>query len=230
MNTPCSEYKDSAGNTLTIQQQGFEWKDYWTYGEQRFHYDGRTFIYHSFDDRLAQPAYLSYVTPLNREFVVCDYQNNIESALIEGNANVCLAIVSGDRSIEAVTLPVADEPTFQIFGRRETSLVAHGSLDVDNDGKADEVVELAYQSGAGRGCDFNYFELVSEDRSLRRDATDRLFDELQGIPADGYSGRSCRGVRNRLFRFEGKVYYETNTTNNDLLPHAVRLIDQGSVS
>jgi len=230
MNAPCTEYKDSAGHALPIEQQGFEWKDYWTYGEQLFRYDGRTFIYHAFDDGLAEPAYLSYVTPLNREFVVCDYENVIESALIEGGAKVCHAIVAGDPTIETVELPRATDRIYQVFGRSETALVAQGSADVDNDGTADEVMELAYESGAGRGCDFNYFELASDDMSVRRDAANRLLNELQGISADGYRARSCGGVRNRLFRFEGKIYYETNTTNNDTTPHAVRLTDRGTVS
>lgn len=81
---------------------------------------------------------------------------------------------------KTVALTQATNRIYSAFGRSETVLVARGSADVNNDGKADEMIELAYESGAARGSGFNYSELASDAGSIRQDAANRVLNLMQG--------------------------------------------------
>jgi len=230
MNAPCTSYFAN-DKELEIKTQGFESNDYWTFGERAFRYDGKTFVYHSFDDGLEEPAYVSYVTAANREFVVCDFDNRFSSSRLSGDAAVCQAI-EREQGVEDITLPAAPANTpHPAFGRRHTDVRKLGNIDVDNDGITETIAELEYSVGAGRGCDFNYFELTTPDGSgIAGTVKSRLVDDLQDIGYDGFEGPSCVSVQNRLIRHEGTVYFETNSTNQAGVKHTVARLQQGQVT
>jgi hypothetical protein len=224
---PCTEYKDAQGNDLNIQQVGFEWNTYSTFGEGHFRYDGKTFIYHSYEDGGGKPAFVSYVTPENREYVVCEFDTKIGNKRRSGDAPICLALERGD-PIEAVALPARVSDNYSVFDRFETRTVAFGPVDVDNDGKPEDLLELQLDSGAGRGCNWNYFELATPDGGgLLTNEKSSLIKALQGLNEESYVRRNCGVVANRLLRHDGKVYYETIVQNAQGHDHEVRILDDG---
>jgi len=227
MNTPCMDYVDSRGNKLEIESD-IDWMEYWNFGEVPFRYEGKTYINASFDDDLAEPAHISYVTPYNHKGLICDFANEVDSVLVEGSAKVCNAIAANDPAIEPVQLRKTNPPDYSI-DRRETTSPARGPVDIDNDGKAEDLMELEYASGAGRGCDYNYFDLAFAAAGVRDNDKSSLLLQLQNVRGDGRP-QPCYGqIINQLFRFEGKTYFETNLSDQLSVQHTIRLIDGGAV-
>ncbi len=229
-NTPCAVYVDANKRPLLIQPQGFEGHTYAPLGRSTFRYENRTFVYYSRDAALTEPSHLSYVTPTNREFRICEFTTQAGSAVAEGGADVCAAVESGER-IEPIEMTNVTPQNAPRVDRADTTARSFAAVDIDNDGLDDELIELSYDSGGGQGCSFNYFELLTDDRrSLLETSKSAPIRELQGVPPGGYRGRNCGRVQNRLFRFDGKIYYETNFANNGLVPHELRVLDGTAVA
>jgi len=229
-NIPCVEYVGADEKPLQILPQGFEWMTYSAFGRATFRVDGRTFTYYSLDGNLEQPAFVSYVTPSNRELRVCDFETVVGSAVVEGGEDVCAAVESPDERIEPFELaPVAEAGRYAV-DRADTTPRALAKIDIDNDGLEENLVEYSYSSGAGRGCEINYFELLTADAAPANNSNASAVRELQGLAEGGASGRNCGLIRNRLFRFGDKVYYETNATSTEGVPHELRLLQGEAVS
>lgn len=230
-NIPCVEYFDTNGNPLHIAPQGFEWTTYSALGRAAFRVDGRTFTYYASDAALEQPAYLAYVTPTNRDMRVCDFDTVVGSAATEGSDDVCAAVEAMETSIEPAELVALTDAHAYATGRRDTQARALGRSDVDNDGLEESVIEYVYSSGAGRGCEINYYELLGEDgRSLAANSNAAAVRELQRLGPAGADGRNCGLVANRLFRFADKIYFESNAGNAPGFPHEVRILRGDAVA
>jgi uncharacterized protein len=230
-NIPCVEYFDADDQPLRIAPQGFEWITYSALGRATFRVDGRTFTYYASDAALEQPAFISFVTPTNRDMRVCDFDTIIGSAVTQGSDDVCAAVESMDTAIEPAELATVTDPGAYATGRRDTRARALGKSDIDNDGLEESLIEYAYSSGAGRGCEINYFELLGEDgRSLATNSNAAAVRELQGLGPAGADGRNCGLVTNRLFRFADKIYLESNAGDAPGLPHEVRILRGDAVA
>lgn len=228
-NVPCVSYVDADRKPVLIRPQGFEWITYSPLGRSPFRYQNLTFVYYSRDTALVEPSHVSYITPTNREVRICELETRVGSAVVEGGHDVCAAVETGER-IEAVELTPIDDRQSVAFGRVDTYPKSTGLVDIDNDGLDDPIIELSYESGAGQGCTFNYFELLAEDgRTLIGNSKRRPVHELQGLEAEGYRERNCGTVENRLFKLDDKIYFETNVSNNGDLPHEVRVLDGTAV-
>ncbi len=105
---------------------------------------------------------------------------------------------------------ITDE-VIQDAGFSQTSLRKAGTVDFDNDGKDEVLVELEYASGAGAGCAYNFFDLLNEERNGFSDSKKRqLLYELQGINKyDFHPVPFCEGNTTGWFRYKGITYYET---------------------
>lgn len=228
-NVPCVSYVDAEQQPVQIHPQGFDGSTYSPLGRSTFRYGNRTFVYYSRDAALAEPSHLTYVTPTNREFRICELETSVGSAVVEGGDDVCAAVEAGEH-IEAVGLTKVTDRQAVAFGRADTFTTATGAADIDNDGLDDDLIELSYASGGGQGCTFNYFELLAEDGSLVGNSKSIPVHELQGLTSDGYRGRNCGHIENRLFKSGSRIYYETNVTNNGLVPHVLRVLDGTAVA
>jgi len=223
MHVPCTRYFDVKGNEIVIETVGYEWKDYWTYGQRIFRNIGRTWSIHSYDDHIQKPAYVSYVTPSNKEYVVCKFNNDVHPVVSfaeEGYERICDEVLAnkGD-SLSPVSF---DKPSNDPKPLPENSwerIEDSGLVDINNDGRKEWLAEVRITSGAGRGCDANRFVFVGKDGNLMRESAEqRQLDVMQGE-----FSISCGSVSNRLLQIRGKTYLESNLGNNELFQHALSL-------
>jgi hypothetical protein len=204
---------------------------YSAFGRAPFTFEGRTFIFHSSDEAMELPAFISYVTPSNREVRICDFDTVVASAVLEGGDEVCAALEAADTRIEPLEVVSMAATNVYAPDRADTQARALAKIDIDNDGLAEDLVEFAYSSGAGRGCEINYFELLGEDgKSLANNSNAAPVRELQGLSASGASGRNCGLISNRLIRFADKIYFEANATNAPGAPHELRILEGEAVA
>lgn len=98
-------------------------------------------------------------------------------------------------------------------GYSETSFGKALKVDFDNDGVDDYLVSLQYASGAGRGCDYVFFDLLNARRDGFSTSKGRaLLQEMQGAgkrPGMRHDVPSCSGNTTGWFRNNGMIYYET---------------------
>jgi len=265
MNASCATFFDQSGKEIDIEQVGFEWKDYWAFGSASFRHQGHTFFLHTKDNNLNEPSYVSYITPANSEYVVCEFVNTIETTLNirkEATPSVCRAILKKSPEVQAIKVKgmsfptpaefekvrgLAPEAAYEIDqlyspellteirlideiinNRPETSVSAAGRVDVDNDGHPELVAELQFSGGSGRGCEFNYFEIIHANATKPRIARKRQqFLKMQGVESKGYWSKNCDVIKNHLFTFNGKTYYEKNITNNKVEKRQVAIMENG---
>lgn len=225
--TPCIEYFDQAGTGIQIQQVGFEWKNYWTYGRQAFQHDGRTYILNSADDALREPSYLSYITPANKEYVLCEFANHVTAAVeyqADDSNGVCQAVLEKSALIKSVKLPEDVEIQPEFLDRVWTRATSIGLADVNNDGVQERVMGLDYESGAARGCDYNYFDLLADSEDgLMLGSTRSAFLMMQGGDDSGFSQIGCGNISNRLIRHKGKIFYEHNFADDRNSTHTISI-------
>ena len=72
---PCVEYQRADGSRMPRKTVDFAWETYWTYGLKHFSKNGKWFRFHAYDSNFESPAYVSYITPENNEYVVCEFDN-----------------------------------------------------------------------------------------------------------------------------------------------------------
>ncbi|HVF15800.1 MAG TPA: hypothetical protein VNA21_02785, partial [Steroidobacteraceae bacterium] len=192
---------------------------------------GRTFTFYTSDEAMEQPAFISYVTPTNREVRICDFDTVVGSAVVEGGEEVCAALEANDERIELLEIASISPTNTYAPERPDTQARALAKIDVDNDGLEENLVEFAYSSGAGRGCENNYFELLADDgKSLASNSNAASVRELQSLTANGSGGRNCGLVVNRLIRFADKIYFEANAKNASGTPHELRILEGEAVA
>lgn len=223
MHVPCTRYFSAEGNEIYIETVGYEWKDYWTYGQRIFRSIGSTWSIHSYDDSMQKPAYVSYVTPSNKEFIVCEFNNDvlpIVSFAEEGYGSICDEVLAnkGDNLSPVSFEKPAKEPN-PLPENSWEQIESSGLFDINNDGKKEWLAEVRITSGAGRGCDANRFVFVGKDGNLLLES----FEQRQLDLMQGEFSISCGNVRNRLLQIRGKTYLESNLGNNELFQHALLL-------
>jgi uncharacterized protein len=224
-NVPCVSYVDDQQRPVLIRPHGLDWTSTPVLGRSTFRFEDHTYIYYSRDAALNEPAYLAFVTPTNRELRLCEFETHAGSAVIEGGDDVCLAIEDGGEIETIEWTPAADRPL--PLTRENAQLIGIARVDVDND-RLDEVVAKLQVNA--NGCTFDYFELLTDDAgALLTSSKARPLRELQALSGNGQLGRQCGRLENRWFKFDDKIYYETNATNEDGAPHEVRVLDGTAV-
>lgn len=225
MHVPCVEFKLPNGEQLRNKTINYEWKDYSTYGLKIFNKNGKWFRLHSYDDNLVKPAYVSYMTRENNEYVVCEFGNKEVEEFLPNKENpeadeLCHEVMTGNsmriQNIELTEKPIITRSDVRDLGRYETGLERQGYLDYDNDGDPNYVGELEYASGAGRGCDYNYFDELSDDRKSFVDNEARnLLLNMQKVNLKSRHPNcgswSDGKYMNRFFSFGDKIYFEQKT-------------------
>jgi uncharacterized protein len=215
MNAPCINFKTPNGDDVHLRTIGFEWKTYWTFSSSYFEYNGNVYNLHSTEKG---PSHIRYTTPDNNSYVVCEFENIETERYIPASesktiSDVCdLASKSKIQYIELKDNPVITHEQIRESGRYETGVLRQGHLDINNDGNKELIAQLEYTSGAGRGCDFLYYdELNTKGDSFKSNKGQTPLLKMQGVDLDSRHP-NCGGMSNRLFELNGKIYYEINTS------------------
>ncbi|MES1195487.1 MAG: hypothetical protein ABUL58_00895, partial [Steroidobacter sp.] len=154
---------------------------------------------------------------------ISEYPAHKQVATFVADAAVCDAVLAGH--INGVPLAEVESPEFSgdskdeknddpFAYRRGWQVVSRGNLDIDNDGKVDDVGMVAWSEASGAGCGHEY--AVTQPIKLNPDGTaDRnsQFNKLVFKTID----KSDFGAR--VFQFKGKTYVEYLSGDNaDELP------------
>lgn len=231
MNTPCTDYSDSKGNKVSINQANYERKD-WVLGERTFRYAGRTFSLLFRDYEMQKPISLTYVTPSNEEYALCKFNTVVSSALADGEraAPVCKALLSSSSQIQQVTFIDAPDFGFDANKQRDLNVNGSGAVDIDNDGSLEQIIEVQYDNGGGRGCSFNYFDILNESgKNLLLGTKRSILLTMQHVPEADFYIRGCGNIHNRLFRYLSETYFERNVSQEEG-ERTVSILKRGNVT
>jgi len=233
METPCARYYAIDGKEILIVEEGFEWQDFQTFGRHAFRFRGHTFFLNSARHTPTHPVYVSYITPHNREHVVCEFRNERNEIVVASDGKydrVCKAVASMSAQQDVVfadqgiVVPEAVRP--RNASRDSFGSIGTARVDVDNDGKPDLVMQLSITSGFGRGCSASYFEILDDDgMRMHPEEKSHVFGEFQRP----YWAVNCGSMSNRLFEYEGQIYYEGNALGTDDAPHVVAILEGAKI-
>lgn len=223
MNTPCTDYFDEKGAKISIKEANYDRLDF-VMGERSFRYAGRTFSLLSSDYELQKPISLTYVTPLNEEYALCKFDSKVYSVIggiTDDVDGVCKAVLDESKQIKSDIL--SGNTNFNLDNvQLDEGLQSHisvnnsGVVDIDNDGIQEKVVEFQYSDSGGRGCEFNFYDLLDESGTKYSFGEKRTrFLEMQGVSESYSYVRGCGQISNRLFRYRNKTYYENNVTQSE---------------
>lgn len=232
MNIPSDEYQTLDGKDINIESIDYEWGDYWTYGVKRFKYNEKIYSYHTFDDDYKKPAYISYMTPENKRYVVCEFENKEKDSFhpINGylySKEICNIVKTQNLSrIQLSKKSIITSTELDEMGRWETNMERQGWVDYDNDGQNNYIGELEYSSSAGRGCEFVYYdELNKIGNKFIDNPSRRLLLKMQSVDIDNRHP-NCGGMKSKLFKFKNKIYYDYNTPTE----RRISIIENGKIN
>jgi hypothetical protein len=179
------------------------------------------------------PSYLGYATAENREYAICEFKNKVTEFVYAGNHDFCAKLSA--QKINSLLFDEENKLPYPIEGRLETGASKAGKVDFDNDGSQDLLVLLHYASGAGRGCDVNYFDTLAEskDKLLLREKHDLLM-KMQGIFPEDKNPGNCSGNETSWFTLDGITYLENKyrddaPTSKRQEFHTVKYLKNGEV-
>ncbi len=120
-----------------------------------------------------------------------------------------LAKREGPEGIEfklAVPAALSQEEVAKRYG--ETAADTMARLDFENSGATKNVLALSLSSGAGAGCDEEFFDVASEAGDRLADGTDHeLIAKMQHLTNNRYPVSTC-GNSPRFFTYGNKIYFE----------------------
>jgi len=203
---PRGAAKDS--KPIEITRPDFDRDDDWGFGARWLRYRGRTYTLNFESETLRRVQYLGYIDAQNVEHVVCRFANIEREELtpvMKTAVDLCRRVAGGQVNYTAVNEAREQQGT----ERRETSLKGRVSVDSRNMRRPEPLVLLSYASGAGRGCEFDYFDVISDDRLASGGETHDILMGLQAIePSEGRSSGPCGHGAPRWFEYDGRLYLD----------------------
>ncbi|ASP38330.1 hypothetical protein CHH28_06390 [Bacterioplanes sanyensis] len=178
-----------------------------------FRAQGRVYSKHS---DLQVGTYIGYVSPDNTRHLLCawDYQNHYQFSPVAENSaenKVCDAVNRGNVNYLHLSDPAVMDRSETLRVRGSPSrITGQGYLDINNDGKDELVAAVEYASG----CSYRYYDELSQDgKTFKYSRVSTPLLQMQGVRfrshnLDHHPGApNCGGTKNRLFRYQGVVYY-----------------------
>jgi tetratricopeptide (TPR) repeat protein len=204
--------------------------------------DGHHLLYHNYD------RYLVISTPIGaarKTGLSCQFRMRVTELFDKKGTDTELcrlvqsskhpSFISFDKSdyLDNEALEAAGYP------HHWTNEFGAGEVDFDNDGKTDTLVHLHYQSGAGPGCTYDFFDLLNEGKDGFSTSKSRsLLLKMQGVETKPHVRLhpvpSCRGNTTGWFRYKGITYFETKypkdqPQNSEQEFHTVSYIKNGQI-
>lgn len=181
--------------------------------------DGNHLVYYN------EGGYLISSTPVGKSRKTardCRFTVHVEESVEPTGANAALCrIINSPEHPPYISL---DKPhklehaTIQNAGYDETSSSNAGRVDFDNDGTADLLASLNFESGSGRGCSYSFFDLLNrEGNGFSTSRKRALLLAMQGVERNStwrYFVPRCSGNIAGWFRYKGITYFETRYPDN----------------
>jgi hypothetical protein len=204
------------GRAMTFEPVGFEWKDYWTFGGGWLPYKGKVYYARFKAEDFRFLSYLAFVAPDEREHVICTFDNVITETVLAfasdpAGSAFCSRILQEGRANYIGLMPLEQrrkQRYYETRERQETHPNGYASVDFNNDGQTELLIYLEYASGADRGCDVHYFDVMSADGLPvnQGDEHDTLI-KLQGIDLSSRHPGACGGNIVSLIAENGTTYF-----------------------
>lgn len=207
---PHGASKDTPAVEFTTD--GFEGKDYWSFGGRWLPYRGRVYTLNFEAEDLRHPTYLGFIDAQNAEQLICDFTADEHETLrpaASKHAGLCRRVARGAVSY----IPAKNKDEDEIFPteRAGTALKARVTADFRNLGQPQPLALLGFEFSGGRGCNLDYFDLLADGAlASSGDAHDMLakLQKLDFSDRSPYVGPSCGGNNPRWFTYAGKTYFD----------------------
>jgi hypothetical protein len=219
---------------VDVNPEGFQPGDYLPFGARWLPFGGKVYTLYFDTETLRHASYVGYIDPSNKERLVCDLlvseRETLRVAAGRDMEGLCGAVTKGSVNAASVAERSDDDPELDI-GRRETHVTGRINVDFANAGAPEPLALLAYESGAGRGCTFGYFDVVSGDRIVSSGGAHASLMKLQSVePERERTSGSCDGAVPRWLTFGGLTYLDIASKSESVNPfHEVRLLRKGRV-
>jgi tetratricopeptide (TPR) repeat protein len=146
----------------------------------------------------------------------CRFDTQVTEIVGPGSENpgLCRMVLAGRRPpyLEFSESYSVGYQELRAAGYYDTSDVAAGKVDFLNNGKPALVLRLQYAFGGGRGCDYEFFELLEPggEAISKSRARQQLLD-LQGVGVKPHVRHPvpCGGNETGWFTYRGVTFYET---------------------
>ncbi len=223
--------KDS--NPIEVAPKGFQPGDYLPFGARWLAYRGRVYTLYFGAEDLRYASYLGYIDASNAEHLVCDFSHRESEVLrpLRGRVAGGLCRMVAQRRTGYVPV-VEDGDTALALDRWATRVAGRVAVDFANRGAPAQLALLAYESGAGRGCRFGYFDLIADGKVADTGEAHALLMKLQGVePSADHTSGSCDDGTPRWFEDGGSTYLDMGRGAARSGPpfHEVRLVRGGRI-
>ena len=201
---------------VDVSPAGFQPGDYLPFGARWLRYRGRVYTLYFDAESLRYPSYLGYIDAANREHLVCDFESNDKEALHPVGGHdadaLCRALADGQVSYASVAEMQDADPDIP-SDRWVTRVAGRIAVDFANRGTPAQLALLAYESGAGRGCSFSYFDVVADAMIVSSGEAHAALMKLQDAElttngSEVYTSGRCDGGTPRWFVHDGVTYLD----------------------
>jgi hypothetical protein len=211
---PHGAAKDS--KPIGVTQKDFQpGSDYFPFGARWLPQGAKVYTLYFDAEDLRYPSYLGFIDAANTEHLVCDFDHSEHETLepVQAiDAPICRAVAQGQVSYAKVA--DAHDSDADVASRRWSSRVAgHVTVDFANIGVPTLLALVAYESGAGRGCDLDYFDAVIGSKLARAGNAHTMLMKLQDVELSDqgdqdYTDSRCDGSTPRWFVRDGLTYID----------------------
>jgi hypothetical protein len=195
--------------------RGIDGDDAWTLGQRWLIHDGRAYVIR-FADTTGYPRYVSRVDAQLREHPLCKFIPHTEILWLPAtptDQSVCKRVEAGTvRYLETTALkasrtvvgPEVPGGVVQVTGRIH--------LDFANDRRPATLFLYEISSGAGRGCQLDYFDLAPSSRK-GRDHVDLMHMQNLNL-RDSFPRETCNDEEPRWFSYAGRQFLESQSRDS----------------
>jgi len=227
--------KGAAKNSgpVEVMPEGFQPGSYLPHGARWLPFRGKVYTLNFASEQLRHVSYLSYIDAGNVEHLICDF-DNIEDQTLKpiggADAALCRSVAAG--KVDFIAVGETEDPPAR---RRNTGTKGSVKVDFRNIRKPEPLALLSYESGAGRGCAYRYYEaLAGADDVADTGESHALLMKLQELKLDEMRiGPSCSDNNPRWFSYRGKIYFD-NASKPDSFGepffHEVKLLEDTRVT
>ncbi len=232
---PHGAAKDS--KPVEVDSKDFQPGDYFPFGASWLPYGGKIYTLYFDGEALRYPSYLGFIDAGNVEHLLCDFSSKDDEtlrAVAPDAGGLCGAVAQKKVNYT----PVDDAAGTDLeTGRWMTRAAGRVTVDFANRGSPATLAYLAFESGAGRGCVFDYYDAMDGDKLATSGDAHATLMKLQEVKlskedADVYTDGRCDGREPRWFVRGGATYLDMAggpDRYGDVPFHEVRRLRAGKV-